>query len=142
MLIGKEEVFMDILWDCGKPMSSMDIIRAAPVGTWGEKSDKNIHRIIRQLIKKGWIEVCGQVQSGTQYARLFQPAITREAYAIKQLSDFESNSLVKIALGLTKVAKKNADNGIDKEVIDELEIMLQEFRESNKDNSSNNKGNI
>lgn len=132
MLKGKEEIFMDILWDFDRPMSSMDIIAEAPSGTWGEKSDKNIHRIIRQLLKKGLIEVCGQVASGTQYARLFRPTLSKETYAIQQFESFGGNSLVKIALGLTKAAKSKADNQeeVDAEVIEELEKMIREFRES------------
>lgn len=126
---------MDILWDYGKPMSSMDIIAEAPAGTWGEKSDKNIHRIIRQLLKKDLIEVCGQVASGTQYARLFRPTITKEAYAVQLFEGLGGNSLVKIALGLTKAAKKKSDNQdeVDEDVIEELEKMIQEFRDSSQD---------
>jgi len=132
MLIGKEEVFMNILWDLEKPLSSMDIIEIAPSGTWGAKSDKNIHRIIRQLLQKDMVEVCGQVQSGTQYARLFRPTISREDYAIKLLSGFQCNSLVKIALGLTRAAKGKLQDqsGVDEGVMEEFEKMIREFRES------------
>ena len=134
---------MGVLWDSGKPMSSMEIIEAAPAGTWGEKSEKNVHRIIRRLLKKEMIEVCGQVRSGTQYARLFQPTITREEYEPGELTGFESNSLIKIALGLTKVVEKNEDNQNEKneEAIEGLEKMIEEFRGSTKEDNESGKDN-
>lgn len=142
MLIGKEEVLMNVLWDYGKPMTSMDIIEAAPAGAWEEKNDKNVHRIIRQLLKKNMIKVCGQVQSGTQYARLFKPTISREVYTVNQMSSYDSDSMVRIAIGLTKAAKKKSDNkeGVSKEVIAELEKMVKEFKESNEDDNENDNG--
>ena len=131
-LVGKEEVFMKVLWSGKKPMTSMDIIAAAPAGTWEEKNDKNVHRIIRQLLKKDMIKVCGQVLSGTQYARLFKPTITREEYTVSQMSDFDGDSMIKIAIGLTKTAKKKAGDkeAVSKEAIEELENMIQQFLEN------------
>jgi len=136
MLLGKEEVFMNVLWDGGKPMSSMDILEAAPVGEWEEKNDKNIHRIIRQLLKKDMIEVCGQVLSGAHYARLFRPTITREDYAVRQLSGNNRDSMIKIAIGLTKAAKNKGDSqkGISEEMLEELKKMVQDFEHENEEN--------
>lgn len=134
MLIGKEAVFMDILWDCRKPMTSMGILEAAPAGAWENKNDKNIHRIIRQLLKKNMIKICGQMQSGTQYARLFEPTVTREEYIVNLMSSYDVDSLIKIAIGLIKAAMKKVDREkVSNELIEELEEAVRRLRKKNED---------
>lgn len=138
----QEEVLMDLLWELGYPMSSIDMLAKAP-DAWGENSNKNIHRIIRQLISKELLEVCGQVASGTQYARLFRPAMTKEEYAVRQLDGFGDNSKIMIALGLTGAAKKKSkkNDEVDTALVEELEAMAHDFWECSEENDGKNENN-
>lgn len=126
-----EETLMQVLWDHDEPMCSMEIIAALPPGTWGANSDKNVHKITRELQKKRMIEVCGQIRHGAHYARQFSPTITREAFAIQQLSGYESDSLQKISLGLSKLADVKRQKGNSQEerekIVAELQKIIEEL---------------
>lgn len=131
----KEETLMNILWDKGDSMSSMEMVAALPQDIWGVNSDKNVHKVLRDLLKKDMLEVTGQVLSGTHYARLFKPTMSREAYMLRQLSGLKSNSLRRVAFGLTKMADVKAaeTDEADENLIEELEEIIREVEQGDEE---------
>ena len=84
MLTKSEEEIMYLLWDLDEPLTSSEIVKKAVNKTW-KKSYINL--LINSLLKKDMIKVVGVKQMTKNYARTFVPTMTKDAYAIKQISD-------------------------------------------------------
>lgn len=115
MLKEKEELLMELLWEAGQPLTSVEMAQIIPQKSWSGRSDANIHRVINSLLQKGMLQVCGYTQYKTQYARRFEPTITREEYIVKMYTEkgLKRSSLAEIALALIKVA--NQQESVDED---------------------------
>ena len=82
-LTTREEELMEMLWESDKPLTSVEMLELSDGYSW---KDNYLHIMLRSLLKKEAIRVCGTVQYGTQYARQFEPAITKEEYAAKLIA--------------------------------------------------------
>jgi len=67
-LTKSEEDLMEIFWEKKEPLTSVEILDISADRSW---NGNYVHMMLRSLLKKGMIEVCGSVQYGTQYARQF-----------------------------------------------------------------------
>lgn len=123
LLTASEEQVMECLWREQRPMTSVELTEQSEDAGW---KSSYVFILIRSLLKKGMIEACGTVQYGTQYARQFRPLMTKEEYAAKlALSlDLDSSSVSRVAVALAQ--EVSADTN---EVIEQLEEMIQSFRE-------------
>lgn len=79
-LTNSEEDLMEIFWEKKEPLTSVEILELSAERSW---NGNYIHKMLRSLLKKDMIKICGTVQCGTQYARQFIPAVTKEEYAAK-----------------------------------------------------------
>ena len=73
-LTNTEEELMEIFWANNAPLTSVEILEISAGRSW---NGNYLHKMLRALLKKGMIEVCGIVQSKTQYARQFRPVVTK-----------------------------------------------------------------
>ena len=123
-LTGSEEELMELFWNRKEPMTSVEILKVDTDHSW---NDSYIHIMIRSLLKKGMIEVCGVVQYGTQYARQFVPSMAKEEYAAKLIisKGLGKGSMAKVAAAMVK----EADGEIKSDVIEELEKIIEELKE-------------
>ena len=135
MLKEKEELLMELLWDVGTPLTSVEMADIIPQKSWSGRSDANIHRVINSLLQKDMLQVRGYTQYRTQYARRFEPTMSREEYIIKLYSEknLKKTALTEIALALLKVAiQKPNDSETDQETfLAELESILRMLKEQN-----------
>lgn len=122
-LTTKEEELMNLLWIQDKPMTSVEILEIADTHSW---SDNYLPIMLKSLLKKGAIEVCGYVQCGTQYARQFRYAITKEEYVARLAvgRGLRTNSIPKVAVAMVEELGEDKDD-----VIRELEEIIKELRE-------------
>lgn len=122
-----EEELMNIFWNEDRPLTSVEILELAAHKSW---KGNYLHKMLHGLQKKGFIEVCGTVQYGKQYAREFTPIITREEYAANLLSwqGVNASSFAKIAMALVKRGKK--DEKPNEKLILELEKMIAQLKNS------------
>ncbi len=121
-LTTKEEELMNLLWVQDRPLTSIEILENAEEHSW---SDNYLPIMLKSLLAKGAIEVCGYIQCGTQYARQFRYAITKEEYVARLAvgSGLKTNSISKVAVAMVE------ELGDDKEdVIRELEKIIKELR--------------
>ena len=118
----REEELMELLWETGQPMTSIEMIADKKERTW---KDNYLKVIIRALLEKGAIRVCGVKQYKTQYARQFEYVITREDYIAKQAvaKGLNGSSLTNIAVAMAK------ETGSEEELIARLEEVIKELRE-------------
>ena len=76
-LTRSELEIMDVLWDCGKPMSRADLLARPEDKTW---KDGSVHILLNSLLRKGAIEEAGVVKRSKTYGRVFVPTMSREEY--------------------------------------------------------------
>lgn len=119
----REEELMDFLWSYGEPITSNEMMELCKERTW---SDSYLHVMLRSLQKKGAIEQCGLVQYGTQYARQFRCAISKEEYFVRLAmgKGVDKDSFAKVAVAMA--ASKEDDN---EELIRTLEKIIEDFEE-------------
>lgn len=123
-LTGSEEELMELFWSRKDALTSVEILKIDTSHSW---SDSYLHIMLRSLLKKGMIKVCGTVQYGTQYARQFVPIITREEYAAKIVMSkgLDKNSVAKVAVAMVK----EADGEGGEDLIQQLEQIIEELKE-------------
>ena len=86
-----------------------------------------VHMMLRSLLAKGMIEVCGVVQCGTQYARQFVPAVTKEQYAAKIVAAKEWK-VTPASIAAVTVALANEVKAEKRDIIKELEEIIDELK--------------
>lgn len=122
-LTNSEEDLMEIFWEKKVPLTSVEILEISCDRSW---NGNYLHMMLRSLLKKGMIKVCGTVQYGTQYARQFIPAVTKEQYAAKLVL---SKGIEKTSIAEVTVAMVNETTGADEEgVIKQLEEIIKELK--------------
>ena len=122
-LTNSEEDLMEIFWEKKEPLTSVEILELSAERSW---NGNYIHKMLRSLLKKDMIKICGTVQCGTQYARQFIPAVTKEEYAAKLVM---SKGLEKSAIAAVTVAMVHEMDGADGEdVVKQLEDIIEELK--------------
>ena len=119
MLTKSEEEIMYLLWDLDEPLTSSEIVKKAVNKTW-KKSYINL--LINSLLKKDMIKVVGVKQ---MTARTFVPTMTKDAYAIKQISDRPNFADSDIPTLFSELIERTESS----DVFDELEALLKKRRE-------------
>lgn len=129
-----EEELMNIAWKLGRPFSSADIGRVAKDCTW---NTNYLHKMLTSLEKKNIIEMCGAVKEGPRFVRQFKALITKEEYIAEMLDEqgVTAKSLKKVAMALVKKqkAKTKEDEEATQKLIEELEEMVRQFEEKQKE---------
>ena len=114
---------MEIFWEKKEPLTSVEILELSAERSW---NGNYIHKMLRSLLKKDMIKICGTVQCGTQYARQFIPAVTKEEYAAKLVM---SKGIEKSAIAAVTVAMVHEMDGADGEdVVKQLEDIIEELK--------------
>ena len=122
-LTNSEEDLMEIFWEKKEPLTSVEILELSAERSW---NGNYIHKMLRSLLKKDMIKICGTVQCGTQYARQFIPAVTKEEYAAKLVM---SKGIEKGAIAAVTVAMVHEMDGADGEdVVKQLEDIIEELK--------------
>lgn len=119
-LTKSEEDLMELFWEKKKPLTSVEILDISEGRSW---NGNYVHMMLRSLLKKGMIEVCGSVQYGTQYARQFTYSVTKEQYAAKLIM---SKGIEKNSIAAVTVAMVNETGGED--LIQQLEEIIEELK--------------
>ena len=121
-LTNSEEDLMEIFWERKAPLTSVEISEIFADRSW---NGNYVHMMLRSLLKKGMITVCGSVQYGTQYARQFIPSLTKEQYAAKLVM---SKGIKKNAIAAVTVAMVNEADEDGEELIQQLEEITEELK--------------
>ena len=85
----------------------------------------NNNLLINSLLKKDMIKVVGVKQMTKNYARTFVPTMTKDAYAIKQISDRPNFADSDIPTLFSELIEKTESS----EIFDKLEALLKKRRE-------------
>lgn len=122
-LTSSEEDLMEIFWAKKVPLTSVELLELSTGYSW---NGKYLHRMLRSLLKKEMLEVCGIAPCGTQYARQFQPIVTKEQYAARLVMSkgMGINSIAGIAVAMVD----EADESEEEELIQQLEGIIEELK--------------
>lgn len=116
----REKDVMTILWHIDKPLTASAIT---------EKKDglsiNTVQSVLRNLLKKQYIEVAEIVYSGTVLTRSYKPLITAEQYAADQLHALRLNTLNFSTLNFIDHLLKN-DKSV---VLEDLEEIIRRRKE-------------
>ena len=123
MLTKSEKQIMDLLWTVGEPLSCTEIVDRSEDKTW---KDSYVHSLIKSLMKKGMVEIAGFELISRSYARKFQPAMTRDQYDLKALTDDKGKSR------LPAVVSAFATPDADEETMAEIEKIIKDWKKSRK----------
>lgn len=122
-LTNSEEDLMELFWERKVPLTSVEILELSADRSW---NGNYVHMMLRSLLKKDMVKVCGTVQYGTQYARQFVPAVTKEQYAAKLVM---SKGIGKNSIAEVTVAMVNETDDTDGEgLIQQLEEIIEELK--------------
>lgn len=119
-LTPNEKILMDIFWESGETLTSVDLIERMP-------DKKNyIPIMLKSLIAKGLLMECGTVLYGRRYARAFTPTMTREKYSAKLALQINKRKdvvpdITAALLGEIAVSEKAA-------VIEEIEELILKIK--------------
>lgn len=122
-LTQREEELMDFFWAEKKPLTSVEILASPQERSW---KDNYLQIMLRSLLKKGILRICGTVQYGTQYARQFEPVYTREEYLARTMLDkgIKNTSVLKVMVAMAQ----EEQNGDKEKLIEQLEEIIEELR--------------
>ena len=123
-----EEELMDLLWSSNKPMTSVDILEQTKGKSW---SGSYVHKMLRLLLNKGYLNVVGTQQYNKQYARMFVPAISKCVFYAKFVvsKGIQKKDIGKIAM---VIAKESEDSGNNDALISELELLIHQLKDQDK----------
>ena len=123
-----EKDVLNLLWDTGEPLTSTEIVRMCVNRTW---KPSYIHIMINSLLKKGMIKVVGFKQTTKNFARIFEPTMTREQWDLFQIKEGKSNSGNILKEILYSILKEE----MDMETLDKLSDTIQKRKNELQDAS-------
>lgn len=120
VLTTREEELMNFLWNYDEPLTANDMIINCKSHSW---SDNYIRVMLRALERKGAIELCGLEATRTQYARKFQPAISKEEFYLQYVvgAGVDACDFAKKAVALAAKSKE----GKNDEALQEMDQVLK-----------------
>ncbi len=120
-LTDSEKQVLDLLWDSEEPLTSTEIVKLCAGRTW---KPSYIHIMINSLLKKEMIKVAGFKKTTKNYARTFEPTMTREQWSLFQVKQDQKSSSIALAHLFTALVEEETDF----ELLDELAAILEKRR--------------
>lgn len=112
---------LDLLWEQDEPLTSTEIVHLSKDRTW---KASYIHIMITSLLKKEMIRVAGFKKTTKNYARTFEPSMTREQWNLLQVTQQQKDTSRTLSQLFTALLEEETD----KEVLNELSDMLEARR--------------
>lgn len=121
-LTDSEWEVMNLLWDTGEPLSSSEIIKLSVKRMW---KDSYIHIMINSLLKKEMIRVAGFKKTTKNYARTFEPTITKEQWNLFQVKQESQEDSMMLKELLKSIIKET----VDEEILNELSDVIKKRKD-------------
>lgn len=120
-ITNSEQQILEVLWDEGEALTSSEIVEVSDNRTWKASS---VHLLLNSLLNKGMVEVGGFKKTTKNYARTFQPVMSREDYSLLQLRQEQKRT----SRTLSKFVNTLLGNEINDDILHELEDMVDTRR--------------
>ena len=114
-----EREVLELLWNSDEPLTSTEIVRLCIGRTW---KSSYIHIMINSLLKKEMIRVAGFKKTTKNYARTFEPTMTRDQWNLLRMKQEK---------GVTAELLKEMiiTEGADEEILEELFEVIEKRKE-------------
>lgn len=130
-ITNSEKQILEVLWDKQTALTSSEIVNVSEDRTWKASS---VHLLLNSLLKKGMLQVAGFKKTTKNYARTFEPTMTREEYSIRQLRQDQKNTKRTISKLFTALLEDESSP----ELLDELSEMVDARRKELEDTQEEN----
>ena len=114
-LTKKQLEVMKVLWNSPAPMISSEIEKSNP-----SFNTNTVQTCLRELLKKGYIEVADIVYSGTVLSRSYLPTFTKSDFLLEACNDIIGNDRASFSLCASLI-----DSQTNAEDLTELEKLIQ-----------------
>lgn len=114
-----EKEILEVLWDQQDPLTSSEIVDVSENRTWKASS---VHLLLNSLLKKGFVQVAGFKKTTKNYARTFEPSMTREEYSIRQIRQEQKDA----SYTLSRLFAALLEEEEDVDLLDELSLQIAE----------------
>lgn len=120
-LTDSEKQVLDLLWDSEEPLTSTEIVKLCAGRTW---KPSYIHIMINSLLKKEMIKVAGFKKTTKNYARTFEPTMTRDQWSLFQVKQDQKSTSSALSHLFTALVEEETDA----DLLDELSVILDNRR--------------
>ena len=104
-----EREVLDLLWDVGEPLTSSEMVKMCVDRTW---KPSYIHIMIKSLLDKEMIKMAGFKKTTKNYARIFEPTMTREQWSLQQVKQEKRDSGELLKEMLVSILQEETDEKI------------------------------
>ena len=119
-----EREVMDLLWNVGEPLTSSEMVKLCADRTW---KPSYIHIMINSLLKKEIIRIVDFKKTTKNYARTFEPTMTRDQWSMFQVKqDNITSDLLKEML--ETIISEEEDEEVLKELSDVIDKRKKELQ--------------
>ncbi|MCD8021359.1 MAG: BlaI/MecI/CopY family transcriptional regulator [Clostridiales bacterium] len=123
-LTDSEKQVLNLLWEEKEPLTSTEIVNLCSDRTW---KPSYIHIMINSLLKKEMIQVAGFKKTTKNYARTFEPTMSREDWNILQVKQDQQTTSQTLSTLFTSLLEEETDPETIKELSDMLEKRRKEL---------------
>ena len=120
-----EREVLELLWNSDEPLTSTEIVRLCVGRTW---KSSYIHIMINSLLKKEMIKVAGFKKTTKNYARTFEPTMTRDQWNLFQMKQEKGVTAELLKEMLEMIITEGADEEILEELFEVIEKRKEELR--------------
>lgn len=120
-----EREVLELLWNSDEPLTSTEIVRLCIGRTW---KSSYIHIMINSLLKKEMIRVVGFKKTTKNYARTFEPTMTRDQWNLLRMKQEKGVTAELLKEMLEMIITEGADEEILEELFEVIEKRKEELR--------------
>ena len=120
-----EREVLELLWNSDEPLTSTEIVRLCVGRTW---KPSYIHIMINSLLKKEMIRVGGFKKTTKNYARTFEPTMTRDQWNLLRMKQEKGVTAELLKEMLEMIITEGADEEILEELFEVIEKRKEELR--------------
>lgn len=128
-----EKQVLDLLWDQEEPLTSTEIVHLSKDRTW---KSSYIHIMISSLLKKEMIHVAGFKKTTKNYARTFEPTMTREQWNLLQVTQQQKDSSRTLSQVFTALLEEETNENLLDELADLLDARRKQLHEEDNNDSN------
>lgn len=131
LLSKKEMELMELFWDAGCPLARAEILERAENRQCSWKPN-SVHILVNSLLDKGALQVAGYYLNSRKLGRTFEPALSRQDYALMQVAQAADNAHEVGLKSPSLISALVGDGKPDTGEIDEMLTILEDLKKGSK----------
>lgn len=135
-LTDSEFQVLNLLWDSEEPLTSSEIVHLCKNRTW---KPSYIHIMINSLLSKEMIVIAGFKKTTKNYARTFAAAMSREDWALLQVTQQQASTSKTLSNLFTALVEEETDEEVLDILSDILNARKQKLKENHDSSSDSSK---